>query len=176
MDSPQYNWRLKDALTYGGILGFTLVRGGQLELIFNGQNTDLTRQPRAGGTRVTAADAGTYMMHVGGLYQIETLGAAKPFFSISAGATAFSVGEILDREDLGDPSTQWRGSMHIGGGAKLFPGDNVGIRLQTRLWINFVNASGGFWCGTGGCGIGAGGDVVVRWEFLGGIALGFGNR
>jgi hypothetical protein len=107
----------------------------------------------------------TEYYHIGGLYEIETGGAAMPFTSMTLGATRFA-------PDSGLYDSEWKFSAALGLGIKIPVGERFGIRFQARMLIPFLWASGGLWCGTGGCSVGVGGgSSFVQGDVLAGFTI-----
>lgn len=170
LSSSATEWSIKPNLNWGATLGFDVRRGGQVELIFNRQDSQLELTDRQTGQKTEIAGTGTTYLQIGGLYEIVNSAPTRPFISLSVGATALN----LKESELVASSTEWRFSGHFGGGLKYFLSDRVGLRGQGRLWLTFINASGGFWCGApGGCAIGASGEVITQFEFSGGLIIAF---
>ena len=67
-------------------------------------------------------------------------------------------------------------TVGLGGGLKYYFSDNIGIRLQARLFFPMQFAGVGFGCGGGGCGSSVSGYTsVIQGDFTGGIILKFGG-
>lgn len=67
-------------------------------------------------------------------------------------------------------------TVGLGGGLKYYLSDNVGIRLQARLFLPMQFAGVGFGCGTGGCGSGVSTyATTIQGDFTGGIILKMGG-
>lgn len=67
-------------------------------------------------------------------------------------------------------------TVGLGGGLKYYFTDNVGIRLQARIFLPMQYGGVGFGCGTGGCGSGVSGYTsTIQGDFTGGIILKIGG-
>ncbi|MDX1393131.1 MAG: outer membrane beta-barrel protein [Gemmatimonadota bacterium] len=166
VDGFNAEYSLGSDITYGGILGFGVARGGHLELVFDWNSTDVEERPNGPGTSEIIGDVDIWSLQAGGTYEFVGSDNVAPFLAGGLGITVFNPGE-----DLGS-DTETRFSLHAGLGADLARW----IKIGGRMWIPFIDTSGGFWCGPGGCGVGAGGEVLVRWEVYGGINIGSRRR
>ncbi len=167
VDGRDARYSLGDDITFGGILGFGVARGGIFELVFDWNSTDITEKIRSTGVQTNLGKVDVWSLQAGGTYELAGSQSIKPFLSGGLGATIFSPGE-----GLGNVSTQTRFSIHGGLGANAARW----IKVGGRMWLAFIDTTGGFWCGTGGCGVAAGGEVLVRWEIYGGINIGSRRR
>jgi len=155
-------------ITYGGILGFDVPNAGTLELVFDWSSTDLDRRDRTSGAPTsTLGKVDVWSLQAGGVYPLGRSQTFVPFLSGGLGATIYNPGE-----GLSDQRTETRFSLHAGLGADAARW----IKFGGRMWMSFINTSSGFWCGFGGCAVGAGGEVLVRWEAYGGINIGPNRR
>jgi hypothetical protein len=67
-----------------------------------------------------------------------------------------------------------RFTLGAGGGVKLFPIPNVGVRLNTQVFATFVDADAHlFACGPGTCFIGFNADIAWQIELTAGVILKF---
>ena len=162
VDGFNARYSLGSDLAYGGIVGFGVSRGGNLELVFDWNSTDVTEREDLSGAETIIGDADVWSLQAGGTYELSGSDRVSPFLAGGLGITVFN-----PSDELGN-STETRFSLHGGLGADLARW----IKLGGRMWIAFIDTSGGFWCGTGGCGVAAGGEVLVRWEVYGGINIG----
>jgi len=100
---------------------------------------------------------------VGGLKEFDG-GRARPFLTGLLGLTHYST--------RGDSEVRF--AVAAGGGAKLFPSEHLGIRLQSQLFATFADANASVLaCGPGLCFIGFNADVVWQLEFSAGLILRF---
>ena len=64
--------------------------------------------------------------------------------------------------------------MSAGGGVKLFPTNQVGIRLGSQVFATFVDADAeAFVCSPGVCFVGFHADVLWQIEFTAGLIIRF---
>lgn len=61
--------------------------------------------------------------------------------------------------------------MVFGGGVKIFPSERIGIRLAGHLYSTIISGGTGFWCGTGGCGVGLSGWGVWQGDVSVGLTI-----
>ena len=136
--------RISDNPNLGVILNVPLQSGAQLELLFAHQETNLKLTERATGIQETLFDMTVEYFQVGGLYEAQRDGRVKVFGLGSLGVTHYNPQES-------GRSSEWRFSGGFGIGAKSFFSERVAIRTEARLMFTLINASGGIFCGGGGC-------------------------
>ncbi|MFV1987836.1 MAG: hypothetical protein ACC682_11185 [Gemmatimonadota bacterium] len=163
VDGLDARYSLGDDITYGGILAYGIAGGGNFELVFDWNSTDVTERVRSTGVNTTLGEVDVWSLQAGGTYELGGSEKIRPFLSGGLGATIYNPGEGLSTE-----RTQTRFSIHGGLGADAARW----IKFGGRVWLSFIDTAGGFWCGPVGCGVGAGGEVLVRWEVYGGINIG----
>jgi opacity protein-like surface antigen len=160
---------IDDDVSYGAILDYTVRRGAQLELSYSRQDTRAAFRPYAAGD-IESMDVAIEYLQAGGLAEVQK-GKARPFVSFTLGATHISTdatsfqGRSIDDE--------WRFSMVLGGGVKIFPGERVGLRLQGHLLTTFLDSGGSMFCGTGGCSVGLFGAGILQGDVSGGLTIAF---
>ena len=59
----------------------------------------------------------------------------------------------------------------FGGGVKIFPSERIGIRLAGHLYSTILSSGSGFWCGTGGCGVGLSGWGFWQGDVQAGLTI-----
>lgn len=97
----------------------------------------------------------------GGLQEFSD-GAVRPFLTGTLGLTRFAT----------EGDDEIRFTVGAGGGVKLFPVRNVGLRLDGRVFATFVDASGNaLACAPGGCLVAVNVHVVWQAEFTAGITI-----
>ncbi|MCK7528585.1 MAG: hypothetical protein MZV64_69045 [Ignavibacteriales bacterium] len=71
-------------------------------------------------------------------------------------------------DEYGD---EWRFSIALGGGVKVYLSDKVGLRFQGRLLIPMQFEGGSVYVGTGGAGVAVGAyTAFVQGDFSGGLS------
>lgn len=156
---------IKDNGYYGVALDFNLERGGQLELLWRRENSQVTLRDFPGAPASTLDDVAIQYWQVGGLGGYMK-GNIFPFGAITLGATQL----IFKDSDLSD---DWRFSIIFGLGMKYYASDRFGIRIQGNLPFTFVNGGGSVVCGPAGCYSAVGGTGVGQFDIGGGLFVGF---
>ncbi|MEE9448605.1 MAG: hypothetical protein V3V72_01035 [Ignavibacteriaceae bacterium] len=161
---------IRDNPNYGVGLDIEIERGTMFELLWIGQQTRADLRRWQGGTE-TLFNLNIHYFQGGAVHEFREgrKQRAVPFGSFTLGATLF---------DASDPtvSDEWRFSVTFGVGGKFYLSDRIGIRLQARLLLPINFSSVGFWCGTGGCGVGVGSyTTFVQADFTGGIFVKLGK-
>ena len=89
-------------------------------------------------------------------------GRVRPFLTGLVGLTRYAA----------EGDTEVRFTVGVGGGVKLFPVSNVGLRLDGRLYATFVDAAARFLaCAHGACISAIEVDVVWQAEFTAGVVF-----
>jgi hypothetical protein len=161
----------KDGVNFGGAIDFTVKRDLQLELLYIYLDTQTRFVSQSiGYTSSEYFDLGVHFMQVGYVKGFKK-GNIEPFGAFTLGAVMFSPGEIvLENGERLSPSDTWRFAVTLGGGAKIFFSEKLGIRLQARLLLPIYFAGVGMYAGTGGAGLAVtGGIPVLMGDFTAGI-------
>ena len=161
------NYDVDSSESYGLTFDFPVDDEVKLELLYSRQDTEIETSGYLGAERVPI-DLEYY--HVGAVYQPGLDDRLQPFVGGTLGATYMNPrGENLGSET--------RFSLSIGGGAKLFFSDHVGLRLEGRFYATFVNGGGSVFCsggsGGGGCSFGFSGNALWQAEGNLGLIIGF---
>ncbi len=137
--------RISDNPTLGVIVNVPVRSGGQLELLFAHQETNLKLRRRATGIQETLFDMAVEYIQLGGLYEADRNGRLKAFGMGTLGVTHYNPKER-------GRSSEWRFSGGFGVGAKTFMSERVAIRTEARLMFTLINAAGSIFCSSGsGC-------------------------
>ncbi len=163
------NLRLRDDMNYGLVLDFTVNRSAQVEASYTRQDTKLDFDEFRVGRR-SIYDVSVNVWQIGGQYRFNPMATVRPFFSGTLGFTHYGVGDKLD-EEAPDLTSDTFFSVVFGGGVKIFPSRRIGIRLAGHLYSTILSSGGGFWCGTGGCGIGLSGWGVWQGDVQAGLTF-----
>ena len=100
----------------------------------------------------------------GGLQEFGTGRRARPFLTGLLGLTRYAA----------DGDNEIRFTVSAGGGVKLMPVPRLGLRLDGRLFMTFVEAEGrAIACSPGICLVAFEADVVLQAEFTAGIVVVF---
>ncbi|MDW7695224.1 outer membrane beta-barrel protein [Flammeovirgaceae bacterium SG7u.111] len=163
---------IKNGGNFGATLSFNLSNytfedNTHLELMYNHLNTYVLRREYGSGITKRLFDMNVDYYQIGVTHMVVPDGMFRPFGSISLGWSTFNPKES-------GVSSESRFSMVLGGGAKVFFTDHIGIRVQGRLLMPMYFSGGGLWCGTGGCSAGlAASSVVPQGDFTGGLIFAF---
>ena len=90
----------------------------------------------------------------------------RPFLTGALGLTRYA----------GDRDNEFRFTLSAGGGIKLLPSRNIGVRLSGNLFATFAEADAQFFAcggGTGTCLIGFHANIVWQIEFTAGLIVRF---
>lgn len=155
---------IKDQGFWGVELDINVQPYTQLALLYDRQTSTVTFRPDFNARpKEDVVEVITEYWHIGGLRGIQQ-GAVMPFGSFTLGATRYNFKTTL----LDD---EWKFSVILGLGAKIYASDRLGLRIQGRLPLTFTSGSFGIGCGTGGCGTLIGGTGIGQLDFSGGVML-----
>jgi len=136
----------------------------QLALLYDRQDTQITfNSDNPTRPKETLGDVALEYWHIGGIRGVPQ-GNVMPFGMFTLGATRLN----YKNSNLSD---DWFFSMILGGGAKIYASERLGIRLQARLPFTFTNTFWGVGCGGGGCGTTVGGYGVAQFDVSAGLML-----
>lgn len=147
---------ITDNYNYGIQVAVATPIGASVEFLYSHQPSNLKRKttrPFEPPITETLFDlhADYYML---GVVRSVQSGKVSPFGAGYLGVASF-------KPQQSGYSTENMFAVAFGGGAKIRFNDRVGLRLQGRLMIPVQWASGGLWCGTGGCDIGVGANSTI---------------
>lgn len=164
--------QIDDAPSYGVALDWTLRPGAQAELLWIYSSTDVRLRGLPGYPNSAPFPVDAHHFQLGGL---ATFGQGKlePFVSGSLGAAMYVPGTVaLDGGSTYSLATTWRFAFTLGGGAKIWLGDRLGLRLQARLLAPVYFSSGAFYSGPGGSAIAVSGGIpFVQGDFTAGLTF-----
>ncbi len=115
-------------------------------------------------------DVSVNYWQIGGLYRFNPTATVRPFFTGTLGFTYFGVGDQLD-DDAPRITSDTFFSMVFGGGVKIFASERIALRLAGHLYSTIISSGSGFWCGTGGCGVGLSGWGVWQGDVSAGLTI-----
>jgi hypothetical protein len=160
---------IKDDMNYGLVLDFVLNRNTELEASYTRMDTELVYDEfRVGKRPIYSTSVNVWQF--GGQYRFNPQETVRPFLSGTLGFTHYGVGEKLD-DDAPNVSSDTFFSIVLGGGVKIFPSERIGIRLAGHLYSTILSSGGGFWCGTGGCGVGLSGWGFWQGDVQAGLTI-----
>ena len=169
-----YEGKLKaeNAANYGVAVDFKIARDMQIELMWTQMNTEAQFNTYYGYDNLATRK---FDLHVGyiqiGSVREMDFDKVHPFAVVSLGTTYFIPSNVtyLDGTTT-DVDDEWKFSMTLGAGAKIWITDKVGIRLQGNLMLPMFWGGAGFTVGTGGAGFTLGaGTSMVQGSFTGGL-------
>ncbi len=158
------NLKIKDNWNFGAVLDLSIRPGIQLELSYTRMESEVnlktTLQPE-----IFLFDAVVEYFHIGALRVLRP-GKVQPYTSFTIGATHFN-------PKAANISSEWRFSMNLGLGVKIFPSERIGLRLQGRLMMPVLNAGAAFWVGPGGGYATVGGEILLQGDLTAGLIIRF---
>ena len=127
-----------DAMFYGLILGQKVEQNINVEFSYSFRSTKGHFEPSAGSSAPSnTLDVTIHSLQFGAAYHALTDN-VQPFLGTGCGVVWFHPG---DSRYSGD----WRIALSASVGVKIFPVQNLGIRLQARILLPIYFSSGGFW-------------------------------
>ena len=159
-DDPDFE--ADDGESFGLILDVAVSRHVLVELLWSTQDTQLLENGDFfGGGSIYDLDIDYF--HVGAVYQWVP-GQVRPFVVVSAGATVFNPDDPYN-------DSETRFSMGFGGGVKIMPSRNFGLRLEARLFSTVIDDEDEY-CHFDYC-YREEGEYFFQGEILAGVVLAF---
>ena len=155
---------IANSQSWGVEIDINVQSGGQLALLYQRQDSELTFQPTA-ALKETLGDISVEYFQIGGVGGVQN-GKVMPFGMFTLGATRLATKAALS-------SDIWKFSLILGFGAKIYLNDHSGIRVQARLPFVVVDGGGAVACGGGGCAVALGGSGFVQPDVGVGLMLMF---
>jgi opacity protein-like surface antigen len=151
-----------DGVSYGAGIDIPVDRNMKAEISWSMANSSVSLDEYL-GTNVPIADLYIHTFQAGALIEPQSNKKVSPFGLLSLGATLFNPkGDEYDDE--------WRFSIALGVGVKVYLSDKVGLRFQGRLLIPMQFEGGSVYVGTGGAGVAVGAyTAFVQGDFSGGL-------
>lgn len=162
--------KLQNAGSYGFAADFEVSPDTKIEVAWNQMNTSAEFKPYYGydELKVDPFDVNVGYIQVGGIQEME-MNNVVPFGLFTLGATYFTPQNTTYTQT-------WKFSVALGGGAKIWFSDRIGIRLQGRLLLPMFWGGAGFTVGTGGAGMTVGaGTTMVQGDLTAGLVIALGN-
>ena len=164
----------KDSFSWGLTAGIFISENSELEFIYDQQQSKLEV---SGTATVEIGDFNIKNYHGVYAYNFGTSDApARPFIFLGAGATSYPglsfTGIDGSSREIGG-NTKFSGTFGLG--VKVYPGSNVGLRLQARWTPTYIKSdSEGYWCDPyWGCYVVSDAQYSNQFEFTGGISIRF---
>ena len=147
------DFKIDNKANYGGQLSIALSSETFLELMYNRTDTRVQYRDRFGTSQ--PFDLSIEYYHIGGLQQVD-IGNDRiaPFGVFTLGATRFNIKDQVEFDDGNNSQTisgdTFAFSIALAGGAKIFLGERLGLRLQARLGMPMLFNGLYLGVGTGG--------------------------
>ncbi len=166
----QGDLKVKDQMNYGLAISSEMAQDTRLEFIWTSMQTSADFRPYYGYEFLrTSFDLNINYYQIGGVKEFPSGGAVVPFGEFTMGAVQFTPSDV-------NVSETWRFSIALGGGAKIWLSDRIGIRLQGRLLMPLYFQGVSIYAGTGGSGMGVGAGVpIIQGDFMAGLIFAFGD-
>jgi len=166
--------KIHDNPNYGFALDIEMAPETKLELFWTQMNTTAQFRGYYGYDFLTTDpfDVSVGYIQIGSVREFG-MDKIRPFGVFTLGTTYFiptsNPGETQYKDS-------WKFSVTLGGGAKIWLTDRVGIRLQGNLMLPMFWGGVGFTVGTGGSGFTVGaGTSMVQGDFTGGLIIALGD-
>jgi hypothetical protein len=162
--------KIKDQMNYGLAASTALSQDARVEFMWTHMETSADFRPYYGYDFLRGSfDLNINYYQIGGVREFPQGGAVVPFGEFTLGAVQFTPSDV-------NISETWRFSVSLGGGAKFWISDHIGIRLQGRLLMPLYFQGVSIYAGTGGSGMGMGAGVpILQGDFLAGFIFAFGE-
>lgn len=149
---------------WGVEVDVNLHAGAQLALMYTRQDSDLSF--KTGGVNNKVTDLSVEYFQIGGVGGVRQ-GDLLPFGMVTLGATRFAFKDLPAADDL------WKFSIILALGAKVYPTDRIGLRIQATLPWTMMSGGAGIGCGPGGCYTTVGGVGVAQFLATAGVMFMF---
>ena len=156
------NINLDESAGYGLVLDFDIQPDRQIEVYLSRQRTTMSSGGPFTGNPLFNVSVDYY--HIGGLYLFEGE-RFRPFISGTLGLTRMDP----QRADL---RSETRLSIALGGGAKYFFTERLGIRIDVRGIYTAINSDASIFC-AGGCAVQVRSNGFIQGELGAGLILRF---
>ena len=149
----------------------------QVELFYSRSDSRIDFVEYRGPT-YKLTDVSVNYFQLGGVRHIKKMDNIVVYGLGTLGATLFSPSgdpydETPERYTYQD---YWLFSLTLGGGAKVFLSDRIGLRFEGRIMMPITWAGGGFMIGTGGSGFYfGGGSAILQAGLMGGVIIALGK-
>ncbi len=166
----------KDGINFGGTIDFEVRPDFDIELLYVYFPSEAKIVIENAGFSAYAsdyADVVTHYMQIGYIRSIQKGGKVEPFGAVTIGAVLYqgsdvplASGSVIKAEDI------WRFAFTLGGGAKIYFSDRIGLRLQARLMAPLYFSGAGLYFGTSGSGFGVSGGIpILQGDFTAGLII-----
>lgn len=164
------DFKIKDNADYGLALDAEVAHDTKIEISWNHMISTAEFNPYFGYDELQIAPFDIYAgyIQVGAVREMD-LDNVTPFGLLTIG-TAYFIPQGTRYDQT------WKFGASLGGGAKIWLSDHLGIRLQGRLLMPMFWGGAGLSVGTGGAGVSVGASTtMLQGDFLGGLIFAFGD-
>lgn len=159
--------RFKDNAIYGGMVSIGVSRVFDVDLIYN--RIDTKAQVNLYNYPYQENPLSINYMNIGFTKNFRVNNTVSPFVS-------FSMGACLMAPKSGNTYDYWFFDLGLAGGAKVYFGKRVGLRLQAQMYVPMQAAGYTFYFGTGGYSNGVSVySTMVQFGFTGGLIFRLGR-
>lgn len=160
-------FELEESGAWGLALNGAVRPDGEWEFLYAEQSTAIDASGL--GSPPTNLDIDVQYLQVGGTYLFDGE-RVRPFIALTIGASRFD-------PTPGDFSARTFFSGSLGGGWKIGLGNNLGVRVEGRVYSTFVDGNSSLFCessgGSGSCLIVLDGRLFTQWEARTGLTFRF---
>jgi len=157
---------LENGFNYGLMFDITVERDLQAEFWYSRLESGLSFKEQGSNQYDYLFDMSIEYFHAGALY-VADRGKVRPIGIFTLGATRFHPKDNNFEDD-------WRFSVAVGGGAKFFFTENIGLRVQGRLLIPLFLTDTSIFCTNGTCFINVqAGNMIIQADFNAGLIIAF---
>jgi len=156
---------ISDSGFWGVAVDINVRPGGFLHLLYQRQDADLTFSTYGGiniAPQAARTPIGVEYWQIGGVGGMPQ-GNILPFTSLSLGATRYILKDFNQDE--------WKFSIILGLGAKVYANDRLGLRVQARMPWTIFSGGAGIGCGGGGCYTTFGGTGIAQIDVSAGLMI-----
>jgi hypothetical protein len=161
-----YEVRVSDGFTYGGNLCFNPNEFFSVVLTYTRQDATADVYDYFFGNYITDIPVSVNYIMIGG-ERNQPIGSGKVFGfgGLNLGAAGLSA-----KDDA--YSDRWKFAFDLHAGLKIFPSDNIGLRMQAGINFPVQYFGAAFTIGTGGSGAGVtANSTITQVNFLGGLII-----
>ena len=157
-------FKLDETPSYGLILNIAHRKNTQYEVYASYQSTRLLADGAFTGDPLFDLDI--WYLQGGGTYVFDVRHKVRPYLLATIGATHLSPGPA-------ELNSKTRFSINLGGGVKIFPIRNLGIRLEARWLATALQSNSAIFCGGGTCAVQVTGNGFSQYEANLGLTFAF---
>ncbi len=161
----RYEYNVESGPNYGVQLGANAGDDTKVIFFYNRMDSRLTKESALGDENLT--NLATEYLQLGVMREVYNNDVVVPYGLFTMGTTIFTPKNSVYY-------TEWMFSVVLGGGVRFYVTEHLAFQAQARMLMPMRFGGGGFWCGTGGCSVGAGTySAIVQGDFSGGLVFSF---